>query len=189
MRQLLVTAGLLLPLGLDTFALAAALGVAGLEAKDRLRVSLVFSIFEAAMPIAGILAGRVIGNLLGTYAEYAGILFLFLAGLIFLRPGKDEDEDEQRLQLLARVRGPAVLGLGISISLDELTIGLSAGLLGLSIVVTVVWVTIQAFLATQVGLRFGALVGERLRERSEAAAGVALIAVALILLALKALKL
>jgi putative Mn2+ efflux pump MntP len=188
MRQLLVTAGLLLPLGLDTLALAAALGVAGLEPKDRLRLSLVFSVFEAAMPVAGILAGRVIGNLLGSYADYAGILFLFLAGLVLLRPGRDEDEEGRRLRLLARARGPAILGLGVSISLDELTIGISAGLLGLSIVVTVVWVTIQAFAVTQIGLRFGALVGERLRERSEATAGVALLAVAVILLALRALS-
>ena len=58
MRELLITAGLLLPLALDTFALGAALGVAGLERRDRLRVALVFTLFEAGMPIAGILVGR-----------------------------------------------------------------------------------------------------------------------------------
>ena len=189
MGQLLVTAGLLLPLALDTFALAAALGVAGLERKDRLRVALVFTVFEAGMPIVGILAGRLVGGLMGGWAGYGGIALLILAGVLLLRPGKDEDGEERRLNLLAHARGLAIIDLGLSISLDELTIGLSAGLLGLSIAVTVIWVAVQAFAAAQVGLRFGARVGEALRERSEQAAGVALIAVALILLALKLLRL
>ena len=189
MRLLLITAGLLLPLALDTFALAAALGVAGLERRDRLRISLVFTVFEAGMPIAGILVGRVVGNLIGAGAGYGGILFLIVAGLLLLRPGKDEDDEERRLKLLAHARGLAVLDLGVSISVDELTVGLSAGLLGLPIAVTVIWIAVQAFAAAQVGLRIGARIGEQLRERSEQAAGVALILVALILLALKLLNL
>ena len=185
MRQLLITAGLLLPLTLDTFALAAALGVAGLDRRDRLRVALVFTIFEAGMPIAGILVGRVVGSLVGAWAGYGGILFLFVAGFLLLRPGKDEDDEERRLKLLAHARGLAILDLGLSISVDELTVGLSAGLLGLSIAVTVIWIAVQAFLAAQVGLRFGARLGEQLRERSEQVAGIALIAVAVVLLALR----
>ena len=93
MRQLLVTAGLLLPLALDTFALAAALGVAGLEKQDRLRVALVFTVFEAGMPIAGILVGRIAGNLIGACAGYGGIVFLFIAGFLLLRPGQDDAKE------------------------------------------------------------------------------------------------
>ncbi len=189
MGQLLVTAGLLLPLALDTFALAAALGLAGLEQKDRLRMALVFTVFEAGMPIVGILAGHFVGGLIGAWAGWGGILLLIVAGVLLLRAGKDEDDEERRLKLLAHARGLAIIDLGLSISLDELTIGLSAGLLGLSIAVTVIWIAVQAFAAAQLGLRFGARVGDALRERSEQAAGVALIAVALILLALKLLKL
>ena len=187
MRQVLLTAALLLPLALDTFALAAALGVAGLEAKDRLRVALVFTIFEAGMPILGILVGRLVGKAIGSWAGYAGILFLFVAGVLLLRPGRDEEDEERRLRLLAHARGVAVIDLGLSVSMDELTIGLSAGLLGLSIAFTVVWIAIQAFAAAQIGLRFGSRIGDALRERSEQAAGVALIAVALVLLVLKLL--
>jgi putative Mn2+ efflux pump MntP len=188
-RQILTSAGLLLPLALDTFALAAALGVAGLEQRDRLRVSLVFAIFETGMPIAGILIGRVAGAIIGQWAGYGGIAFLFIAGFLLLRPGRDEEDETRRLRLLAHARGLAILDLGLSISVDELTVGLSAGLLGLSIALTVIWVAVQAFIATQVGLRFGARLGEELRERSEQAAGVALIAVAIVLLVLKLLKL
>jgi len=185
MRQFLITAGLLLPLALDTFALAAALGMAGLEKRDRLRVTLVFTAFEAGMPIAGMLIGRGVGALIGQWAGYGGILFLVIAGVLLLRPDKYEDGESKRLGLLAHAQGLAIIDLGLSISVDELTIGLSAGLLGLSIALTVIWIGVQAFLAAQVGLRFGSRLGEEARERSELVAGVALIAVAIILLLLK----
>ena len=185
MRQVLIASGLLLPLALDTFALAAALGVAGLERRDRLRVTLVFTTFEAGMPIVGMLIGRAAGGFLGEWAGSGGIAFLFLAGALLLRPGKDESDDTKRLRLLSHARGFAILDLGLSISVDELTIGLSAGLLGLSILLTVVWIGVQAFAATQVGLRLGSRLSEEFRERAEWIAGAALIVVALILLVLR----
>jgi putative Mn2+ efflux pump MntP len=188
LRQILTTAGLLLPLALDTFALAAALGMAGLKGRDRLRVALVFTAFEAGMPIAGMLIGRGVGSFLGAWAGYGGIAFLFLAGALLLRPGQKESDESRRLTLLAHARGLAIIDLGISISVDELTIGLSAGLLGLSIIVTVVWIGIQAFVATQVGLRLGTRLGEEFRERAEWVAGVALVLVALVLLVLRLAK-
>ena len=42
---------LVLPLGLDTFGVALALGIAGLPADRRVRVALLFASFEAAMPL------------------------------------------------------------------------------------------------------------------------------------------
>jgi putative Mn2+ efflux pump MntP len=184
-RQVLIASGLLLPLALDTFALAAALGVAGLERRDRLRVTLVFTTFEAGMPIVGMLIGRAAGSFLGEWAGYGGIAFLFLAGALLLRPGKDESGETKRLRLLGHARGFAILDLGLGISVDELTIGLSAGLLGLSILLTVMWIGVQAFAATQVGLRLGSRLSEEFRERAEWIAGAALIVVALILLVLR----
>jgi manganese efflux pump family protein len=188
-RQFLIAAGLLLPLGLDTFALAAALGMAGLEKRDRLRVTLVFTAFEAGMPIAGMLTGRAAGSFLGAWAGYGGIAFLLLAGLLLLRPGQNKSDEAGRLRLLAHARGLAILDLGLSISVDELTVGLSAGLLGISIVLTVLWVAIQAFVATQVGLGLGGRLGEEVRERAEWVAGASLIGVALILLGLRLARL
>ena len=188
MRQLLLTAGLLLPLGLDTFALSAALGVAGLRRGDRLRVSLLFTVFEAGMPVLGILAGQAVGRVVGAWAGYGGIVFLLIAGVLLLRPGDHEEAEERRVKLLAQARGLAVIDLGLSISVDELTVGFSAGLLAIPIALAVIWIAVQAFVVAQAGMRFGDRLSEELRERSEKVAGVALIAVALILLALRLLR-
>lgn len=185
MRQALVTAALLLPLGLDTFALAAALGLAGLAGRDRLRITLVFTAFEAGMPILGVLIGRAAGAAIGDWAGYAAVVLLFGIGVWMVWPGRDEEAEERRVRLLASAHGAAVLTLGVSISIDELTVGISAGLLGLSLLVVVIWVAVQASIATQVGLRLGARLEEELRERAEWLAGAALIVLAIVLLVLR----
>jgi hypothetical protein len=56
------------------------------------------------------------------------------------------------------------LALGVSISLDELAIGFSAGLLRLPVLPLVIAVAVQAFLVTQIGLHVGARAGATLRE-------------------------
>ncbi|MDQ6747892.1 MAG: manganese efflux pump MntP family protein, partial [Candidatus Dormibacteraeota bacterium] len=183
-RHVLVLAGLILPLALDTFALAAALGVAGIAPERRQRTSLVLAGFEAGMPIVGFLVGGAVGHLIGYFAGWTAIAFLVVAGALMLRPG-DEEKEEGRLRLLAKAQGFAIIDLGLAISVDELAIGFSIGLLGLPLLVAVLWIGVQAFLAAQLGMRIGARLGEELRERAEQLAGVALIAMAGVLVVLK----
>jgi len=175
----------LLPLALDTFALAAALGVAGLARRERLRVSLIFSFFEAGMPVVGFLAGGALGQFLGRFAGFAGIGFLAFAGALLLWPGGDEAKERHRLQLLSKVRGIAILSLGLSISIDELTIGFSLGLLGFALVATIAWIAVQAFAAAQLGMWIGGRLSEAAREKTETLAGVLLVAMAVVLLMAK----
>jgi putative Mn2+ efflux pump MntP len=102
-----------------------------------------------------------------------------------LRP--QEDGDEKSLSLLARTRGLAALGLGLSISIDELAIGFTIGLLHFPVLVILVLIGVQAFIVTQLGIRLGQRIGERIREGAERVAGVALAALGLILLVEKLL--
>lgn len=174
-------AGLIVPLGLDTFAVAAALGLSGMPRNSSLRVSLLFSAFEMGMPVIGFLAGRLAGSAVGSAADYLAIVILILVGLSMLRQG-DQDVDQDRARRLARTSGLAAIGLGLSISLDELAIGFTLGLLQLPILLAVLLIGLQAFALTQLGLALGARLGERLREGMEQLAGVALALLGLILL-------
>jgi manganese efflux pump family protein len=87
----------------------------------------------------------------------------------------DKDEDEKASRLTAS-RGLALIGLGISISLDELAIGFTIGLTHLPVTAVIVAIALQAFLAAQLGLAIGTRIGERWRERAEQTAGIALAA-------------
>jgi manganese efflux pump family protein len=114
---------LVIPLGLDTFAIAAALGMAGLPSHKRLRVSVVFTSFEAGMPIIGLVVGNILSSAVGKLADLLAIAVLIGLGAFMLLPR--EGDDEASTQLLSRTSGVAILGLGLSISLDELAIGFS----------------------------------------------------------------
>ena len=168
-----------LPLGFDTFAVSAALGMRGLPARQRLRVSLLMSGFEMAMPVVGLLLGQALGTLVGGAADYVAIGVLVLLGAWMLL---HEDEAEgEKVGRLASGHGLALLALGLSISLDELAIGFTIGLLHLSLWLAVILIGAQASLFAQLGLRLGAHISETLRERSEQLAGLALLGLALLL--------
>jgi manganese efflux pump family protein len=169
----------LLPLGLDTFAVAAALGMRGLPPRERLRVSLVMPAFEMAMPVLGLLLGRALGHVIGNAADYLAIGVLALLG-VWMLVHEDVREGERVAELGDR-RGLLLLALAISISVDELAMGFTIGLLHVSLWLAVVLIGAQAFLFAQLGLRLGSRLNETLRERAEQLAGLALLALALLL--------
>ena len=95
-----------------------------------------------------------------------------------------KDEPDRALSLTERGLFGAVV-LGVSISLDELAIGFSAGLLRLPLVPLVVAIAVQALAVTLLGVHLGSRVGERWRESAERVAGAALIALGSTLLILR----
>jgi putative Mn2+ efflux pump MntP len=102
----------------------------------------------------------------------------------FVKPS-DEETEQQRLKLLSHARGLAIIDLELSISIDELAIGLSLGLLGVPLIVAVVLLGIQAFVAAQLGLKLGTKVSEEAQAGAEKVAGGFLLLVAAALIVLK----
>jgi putative Mn2+ efflux pump MntP len=165
---------LVVPLGLDTFAVSLALGMGRATARQRMRTSLLFTAFEAAMPLLGIAIGRELGHAIGAGAVYAAIAVLFaLAIYSFVA-----ESDGERTSLLGRGMLASVL-LGLSISLDELTIGIAFGLLRVPLVPVIALITVQAFILSQVGMGAGQGIGERVRVAAEHLAGIALVVLAI----------
>jgi putative Mn2+ efflux pump MntP len=163
-----------LPLGLDSFAVAAAIGASQVTtARQRLRISLVFVLFEGGMPLIGLGLGSALARGIGHAADYlAAAAVIGIGAWMLLADGQDEEAKAGRL---TSSHGLALVALGISISLDELAIGFTIGLVGVPVIAVIVAIALQAFLAAQVGLAIGARIGERWRERAERAAGIALI--------------
>src|SRR5712692_9051513 len=91
-------------LGLSNFAAAIGIGVSGVDARTRLRVGLVFGLFEAAMPLLGLLLGHGLARTLGHTARWIGAALLIATGLYAL------------IQALRRhggdITGTAAQGLG-----------------------------------------------------------------------------
>jgi len=135
------------------------------------------------MPLIGFFGGGLVGAGLGNAADYVAIAVLVALGIYMLWPRHESDDG--RAQLLARTRGIATIGLGISISLDELAIGFTLGLLRFSVLLVIVLIGVQTFVVSQLGLRLGGRVGEGIREGAERLAGIVLALLGLVLLAEK----
>lgn len=169
-----------LPLGLDTFAVSAALGLQGLPKQERMKVSLLLSGFEMAMPVVGLLVGRGLGAAIGGVAEYIAAFALIGLGIYMLVA--DEEQEGEKVASLSSRSGLALIGLGFGISLDELAMGFTIGLLQLSIIAAVVLIGAQAFVVAQLGLRLGARLGESARAWAERLAAVALLGLGTLIL-------
>ncbi|MFZ0120487.1 MAG: manganese efflux pump [Pseudonocardiaceae bacterium] len=173
-----------LPLGLDTFAIAAAVGASQPSGQARWRISAIFAIFEGGMPLVGLALGASLGHTVGSVADYlSGGLLVVLGG--YLWRANEEDDEVAKARRLTSARGAALVGLALSISLDELAIGFSLGLgAGLTVPATIVAViTIQTLVVSQLGLSFGVRISEHVRERIERLAGPMLIILGVYLLA------
>src|SRR6266851_861432 len=168
---------LILPLSLDTFAVAAAIGMTRPTGAQRVRFSLLFAAFEGGMPVIGLVVGAGLGRVIDGWSEYVAIAAL--AGLgVYMLWARADNVDQDRLQKLASARGPAVIALGLSVSLDELAIGFGLGLLNVPIVPAIVLIAAQAFVVSQVGFALGGRIGEATREGAERLAGAVLIVIA-----------
>ncbi len=108
-------------LGLSNFAAAIAIGVSGVDARTRLRVGLAFGLFEAAMPLLGLLLGHGLAHALGHAARCIGAALLIGTGLYAPTQafGHDRDDDADT----------ASQGLGkllisaLALSIDNLAVG------------------------------------------------------------------
>lgn len=172
---------LILPLSVDTLIAAAALGMLGAGPGARLRATALLAGFEAGMPLVGLALGAPLGHWIGHAADYAAVGLLLLLGAHALL--ERDDAGPGRPIEAADIRGTRALLLGLSVSVDELLVGFTLGLLRVDVVLVVALIAVQAVIATQVGLRVGGRIGARRREAAERLAALSFIVLALVLLA------
>lgn len=166
---LLKMVALILSLGMDTLMMSISLGF--VQTKGKLKIAFTFAFAEAIMPLVGLAIGKGTGRLIGEWASLLGGVAL-LAIAIWLIFFEDEDEEEERLE--RELKGLTLIVTALSISLDELAVGFSVGLVGVPIALTIVLIALQALVFTFLGITFGAKLKPYLGEWAEKLAGVVL---------------
>jgi putative Mn2+ efflux pump MntP len=156
-----------LPLGLDTLAIAIALGLQG---HGPLRPALLFVTFETTMPLIGIVIGRVAGLWFETPTAYLGGLILLAVGFHTLREARHRKNEVQRFALDS-LRG--IILAGLCISMDEIAIGFPLGALRLPIVTVLGAIAIQTFVVSVGGILVGRKISQRLGMQASRLAGLA----------------
>ncbi len=158
---------LVLSLGLDTFFISMSLGI--LKNKGRIKIAIVFACSETIMPLLGLFIGQTVGGVIGAWTTMIGGIAL-IAISIWLIFFEDEEEEEEKLG--RNLIGWTLITTAISISLDELAVGFSIGLIGVPVFLTILLIALQAFIFTFIGLTFGRKFKPLLGEWSEKVAGI-----------------
>ena len=68
--------------GLSNLAAAIGIGFGGVTARTRIRVAVVFGVFEAGMPIVGLVVGAGVAGGIGHAARWIGAVVLIVIGLV-----------------------------------------------------------------------------------------------------------
>jgi len=163
-----------LSVGLDNFGASTALGVGGVDRNFRLRVGVIFGVFEAAMPVIGLLLGHSLARELGSAAEPIGGALLGLAGAYAM---VNELVGEKGLTEAKEPDIRRLVLIGAALSIDNLVIGFALGAYHVNLVVAALTIAAVSVALSLLGLEIGGRLGERLGQRSEFVGGAVLIVV------------
>ncbi|HEY3923438.1 MAG TPA: manganese efflux pump [Acidothermaceae bacterium] len=168
--------------GLDNFAAAIAIGMAGVDARTRVRVAVIFGFFEAAMPLIGLLIGHSSAHGLGQATRYVGGGLLAAAGLWSLVEARRSVaevaavDDHDPLQRVGQGSGALVMS-GLALSIDNLVIGFGLGVTKSPLVASLIVFAVVSVGLSLAGLEIGRTLGARMQGRADWVSGVVLIAV------------
>jgi putative Mn2+ efflux pump MntP len=166
-------------LGLSNFAAAVGIGVAGVDAGTRLRVGLIFGVFEAGMPLLGLLLGHSLARTLGDAAHWIGAALLIATGsysVVQAIRSRASKTRKPRAEA-AQQRTGRLLVTGLALSIDNLAIGFALGTYHVNLAVAAITIGAVSVTLSLIGLELGDRLGITTGERGELLGGLVLIAV------------
>jgi len=161
-------------LSLDSFRVSLGLGTLKLSRLRQLQIVIAFGVCDAVAPLIGLLIGQSLLKIIGPWVEHIGPLLLCAYGVYVIYiakrcAGTETGETDRWM----------VLGLPLSLSLDNLIAGTTLGMIGFPILLSVIIIGAMSSLFALVGLRLGKTAVNLLRFRADLIGGVVLIFIAL----------
>jgi putative Mn2+ efflux pump MntP len=170
-----------LSLGLSNFAAAIGIGVGGVSTRTRFTTGLTFGIFEATMPILGLLIGRTVAGRLGETGHIVGAFLLVVTGAGVIWKGRHPTGDARDGAKTEPLGLGRLLVTGFALSLDNLVVGFALGFSQVAIVLAAGLIAVVSVSMALVGLELGQRLGARFDAWSEEIGGAVLIVVGLAL--------
>lgn len=161
-------------LSLDSFRVSVGLGTLKLSRLRQLQIVIAFGVCDALAPLIGLLIGKSLLEFVGPWVEHIGPLLLCAYGVYVIYiakrcAGTETGETDRWM----------VLGLPLSLSLDNLIAGTTLGMIGFPILLSVTIIGVMSSLLSFAGLRLGRTAVNLLRFRADLIGGVVLIFIAL----------
>jgi len=156
-------------LSLDSFRVSLGLGTLKLSPLRQLQIVIAFGVCDALAPLIGLLIGKSLLGYIGPWVEHLGPFLLCAYGVYVIYIARRCADTDRWM----------VLGLPLSLSLDNLVAGTTLGMIGFPILLSVAIIGAMSALLSFVGLRLGRTAVNLLRFRAEMVGGVVLIVIAL----------
>ena len=164
-----------LAVGLGNFGASISIGLSGTTLATRLRVGVVFGIFEAGMPLVGLLAGQGVARSLGDVSGYVGgTLLIGIGAWQIIQTFRASNRELSPPTSMRRL-----LLTGLALSMDNLVVGFSLGVQHTPVAEAIVVFAVVSVCLSLVGLEIGRRLGAAVQFSAEYAAGVVLMAVGL----------
>ena len=164
-------------LGLSNFAAAIGIGVSGVHGRDKVRIAVVFGVFEAGMPVLGVALGQGVAAGLGHAARWLGGAVLIAIGVTSLILARRARRDDRVPRGGPSWRMGRVVASGLALSADNLAAGFALGAYHTGLAVAAAVFGGVSVIMSLAGLELGATLGAGAGDRSELAASVMLVAV------------
>ncbi len=173
--------------GLSNAAAAIGIGVSGIRGSTRVRVAVIFGLFEAGMPLLGLALGDSLATSLGQAARVAGGVTLIAIGLVSLIMARRGARREAGPGAVSGPEGSTgsrrswglgrVVVSGLALSADNLAAGFALGAFHTSLPVAAAVFGGVSVAMSLAGLELGAKIGSAAGDRSEMVASGLLIAI------------
>ncbi len=168
-----------LALGLSNLAAAVGIGIAGVGAHARLRVGIVFGLFETGMPLLGLLLGHNLTRSLGHSTRWIGAaLLVIVGGYAAIQAARNRGENGGTSPAAAAgLKTGRLVVTGIALSVDNLAVGFALGTYHVSLIVAVAVIGAVSVTLSLLGLELGDRLGAQTVDRGELVGGLVLIGV------------
>jgi putative Mn2+ efflux pump MntP len=163
-------------LAMDAFAVSAAVAASlpNMTARHNFRLAWHFGLFQAGMPILGWFGGAALSSIITSVDHWIAFGLLVFLGLRMIWESR---HPETRGEDYDPTRGWSLVSLSVATSIDALAVGVSLGLIGVSIWIPSVVIGLVALVLTTLGCLIGRSAGHHLGQWAERVGGVVLIAI------------
>ena len=164
-------------LSLDSFRVSLGLGALRFSRLRQLQIVVAFGVCDALAPLIGLLIGKSLLTYAGAWVEHLGPVLLCAYGVYVIYIARRCAKNQER-----EAGDPdhwMVLGLPLSLSLDNLVAGTTLGMVGFPLWLSVAIIGGMSSLLSLAGLRLGKMAVDFLPLKSELIGGAVLIVIAL----------
>lgn len=164
-------------LSMDAFAVSVCKGLAMERVTWRRAVvpGLWFGAFQGLMPLLGWLLGSRFAQYITAVDHWIAFALLVILGVNMLREARRADDGEADASLGVKT----MFAMAVATSIDALAVGITFAFLTVDIVPAVCFIACVTFVISTLGVKVGALFGDRLQAKAEALGGIILIVLGL----------